>query len=187
MERITKFYPAYDKRNADPSKNYGIHGVDLRMVLKGELGAVQFVLYTNWFPKSIKKDLLNDSPNQTHFIEKYPFMYVMEPMAVDVGYHSPHPIYEGQEPMGSRNIEESIEKMKLEIDLNLTDMKIELIEPTPTIQKNLPICEYLGVPCYYDGSGLRAEVVYEVLCTEGSDGVWKYLEKEYIKRFNELR
>jgi hypothetical protein len=33
FERIVTMNPAYDKRNADPSKNYGIHGVDLRMVL----------------------------------------------------------------------------------------------------------------------------------------------------------
>ena len=41
--------PAYDKRNIDPKKNYGgIHGCEMRFVLKGECGAVQFVLYTNW-------------------------------------------------------------------------------------------------------------------------------------------
>ena len=40
MERIIKFHQAYDKRHPNPSKNYGIHGVDLVFVLKGELGAV---------------------------------------------------------------------------------------------------------------------------------------------------
>ena len=42
MEREIKFLPAYDERN-NPKGNYGIHGVDLRMYLKGELGTVQFV------------------------------------------------------------------------------------------------------------------------------------------------
>jgi hypothetical protein len=48
FERIVQFLPAFDKRHPDPSKNYGIHGVELRMVLKGPKGAVQFVLFTNW-------------------------------------------------------------------------------------------------------------------------------------------
>lgn len=39
MERITKFYPAFDKRSSIPGKNYGIHGVELRMILKGNKGA----------------------------------------------------------------------------------------------------------------------------------------------------
>ena len=39
VERITKIYPAWDRRDPNPSKNYGIHGAELRMVLKGELGA----------------------------------------------------------------------------------------------------------------------------------------------------
>lgn len=42
-ERIVEFTPAFDKRSSDPSKDYGIHGVDMRMVLKGENAATQFV------------------------------------------------------------------------------------------------------------------------------------------------
>lgn len=47
MERITEITPAWDKRDPDPKKNYGIHGCELRMYLKGELGTVQFIVYTN--------------------------------------------------------------------------------------------------------------------------------------------
>jgi len=37
--------------------------------------------------------------------------------------------------------------------------------------------------CYYDGSGLNAEPVFEILLRKGSDGVWKYLENYYKKTF----
>ena len=45
-------------------------------------------------------------------------------------------------------------------------------------------CEYLnGKPCYYDGSGLNAERIYEVLLERGSDGVWQELESFYNEVF----
>ena len=59
VERITKIYPAWDRRDPNPSKDYGIHGAELRMVLKGELGATQFVLYTNWHLPHVTEELLH--------------------------------------------------------------------------------------------------------------------------------
>ena len=56
MEKIVKFYPAFDRRK-DPKGNYGIHGVDMRMILKGDKGAVQFVLYTNWHLPHVQEEL----------------------------------------------------------------------------------------------------------------------------------
>jgi hypothetical protein len=40
--------PAYDKRAADPNKNYGVHGCEFRFYVKGERGAIQFVVYSHW-------------------------------------------------------------------------------------------------------------------------------------------
>ena len=47
-------------------------------------------------------------------------------------------------------------------------------------------CEYLdGKPCYYDGSGLHAEKVFnEVFVTKGTDGLWEYMEKYYNDVFS---
>lgn len=133
MERITKLTPAYDKRHKDPKKNYGIHGVDVRMILKGDLGAVQFVLFTNWYLKHIDKSRWSD--------------YMKEPLPADLGYHSPKPKYEGH-----TRITES--------------------------------CEYLdGKPCYYDGCGVAAGVIYDILLKEGSDGVWEELE-DIMKQYS---
>lgn len=137
MERIVEMTPAFDKRNPDPSKNYGIHGVNLRMILKGEQGAVQFVLFTNWqLPHVTEEQRHKMSPGKA---------FLFEPMAADLGYHSKVPLYEGQK----------------------------------SIDKSCPYCD--GAECFYDGSTLNAEPVYEILLREGSDGVWKYLEKYYHK------
>jgi hypothetical protein len=41
-------------------------------------------------------------------------------------------------------------------------------------------CEALdGRPCYYDGSGLAADKVFERLVREGEEGVWDELERFY--------
>jgi len=40
-------------------------------------------------------------------------------------------------------------------------------------------CHLFDEPCYYDGSGCLAEGVFEVLLNEGSEGVWRELEKWY--------
>jgi hypothetical protein len=39
-------------------------------------------------------------------------------------------------------------------------------------------------PCYCDSGCIIAEEVYKILLTEGSEGVWKYLEEYYKKVFS---
>ena len=94
LERITFFRPAFDKRHKDPSKNYGIHGMDCVMVLKGKKGAVHFVWYTGiLLPETTKEQI------KRHGIGAFVFKHSGEPinpMGADVGYHSPTPRYEGQ-------------------------------------------------------------------------------------------
>src|SRR3990172_7669793 len=90
MEKLIQFSPAFDRRDPDPNKNYGIHGMELRFVLKGSKGAVQFLIYTNWYLPHVAKELARKYTS-TIYIETF-FM----PMAVDIGYHSPEPMYEGQ-------------------------------------------------------------------------------------------
>jgi len=138
MNREITFRPAWDKRNNDPKKNYGIHGADMIFILKGELGAIQFVVYTGWHLPHVADEY------------KYKGSKISEPLAADVGYHSPKPMYEGQQQMQAK-------------------------------------CEHLnGKPCYYDGSGLHAEKVFDMLIQQGSDAVWTYLESYYMECFGEL-
>ena len=84
FEQIVEFLPAFDKRSDDPKKNYGIHGVELRMVLKGDAGAVQFLLYTNWQLPHVSEELKGNT-------------LFDRPLPADLGYHSKTPMYEGQE------------------------------------------------------------------------------------------
>lgn len=93
MERIIKFKPAYDERH-NPKGNYGIHGADLLMIVKGIHGATQFVLYTNWHLPHVKNELLS-KPLRDSLDVECRFL----PMPADLGYHSKTPIYEGQEPL----------------------------------------------------------------------------------------
>lgn len=96
LQRIVDLSPAWDRRHPDPNKNYGIHGVELRMVLTGPLGATQFVVYTNWHLPHVMAEQLARHSGSPRDVELF-----FSPMAADVGYHSPVPLYEGQQSMGS--------------------------------------------------------------------------------------
>lgn len=48
-------------------------------------------------------------------------------------------------------------------------------------------CHLLNGGCYYDGSGLNAEPVYQRLLKEGGDGIWKALEDYYRETFRRRR
>lgn len=95
MERIIEIIPAFDKRYTTPGKNYGVHGVDMRFVLKGNEGAVQFVLYTNWHLPHVEKEL--DSRTDIGF----PHLSC-HPQPADLGYHSPRPVYEGHKVVNDK-------------------------------------------------------------------------------------
>lgn len=92
LERIVDISPAFDKRDSDPKKNYGVHGCNLKMVLKGPLGAVQFVLYTNWHLPHVEKEL------DAKLDSQFPHLSC-HPIPADLGYHSPVALYESQEPI----------------------------------------------------------------------------------------
>lgn len=140
MERQILFEAAYDKRDPDPAKNCGIQGVNLRFLLKGDKGAVQFLLHTNWMLPHVQEGL--DLRHPDHLL--------CHPQPADLGYHSLSPLHDYQE------------------------------EPS---QEHCPFLD--GAPCYYDGSSLNAQPVFERLLREGDDGVWAELEDYYKQLFGE--
>jgi len=142
MERRIEFGAAYDKRDADPKKNYGIHGVTISFYLIGDEGAVQFVVYSNWQLPHVQAEF--DAKGVDGMRDP---CWRYKPMAADLGYHSPKPTYEGQTPMSGE-------------------------------------CHLLGGECFYDGSTLNAEPVFDRLLKEGSDGVWDELESFYKDIFS---
>jgi hypothetical protein len=87
-ERIVQWTPAFDRRDPDPAKDYGIHGMEVRFVLKGDEGATQFLIFTNWMLPHLR------------YGHKMVKGFLAEPLPADVGYHARVPQYDGQESMG---------------------------------------------------------------------------------------
>jgi len=87
--------PAYDRR----TEGYGQHCAEMRWVVKGQSGAIQFLLYTGWYPGMIPKTSWTDWSDWASLrVEKKSGCHDA-PMPADLGYHSPTPRYEGQDRM----------------------------------------------------------------------------------------
>ena len=56
FERKIAFVPAFDKRDLDPRKNYGVHGAEIRFTLRDTetKDVLCFVLYTNWMTRDVQ-------------------------------------------------------------------------------------------------------------------------------------
>ncbi len=93
FEKIVHVSGAFDKRHADPKKDYGISACRIRFVLKGPLGATQFVVGTDWYLPSIQRaHRQRDHDSAVRFDR-------IQPEGWDVGYHAPEAQYEGQPDM----------------------------------------------------------------------------------------
>ena len=127
FRREITFEPGYDHRDDPDAKQrqHGCHGMNLRFVLHGEHGSVQFLLYTGWLP------------GQSSFAAGP----ALSPMGADVGYHWDEPRYEGQ------------------------DWHSCAMRPAGR--------------CYYDGSGLQADELFQKFTREGDAVVWRTLEERY--------
>ena len=96
FEKRVTFHPAFDRCAHEPSKNYGIHGVEARWVLIGPKGATQFLLFTNWMlPDGNCPIGLQHNAS----IAQMDRGTLRNPMPADLGYHAPEARYEGQEAM----------------------------------------------------------------------------------------
>lgn len=90
MEREVSFRAAYDKRDPDPNKNYGVHGVDIFFVLRGEQGAITFCLFTDWVLPHVARWW--ESIGATRFCD--PFV----PQTGGLTFHSASPHPDGSGP-----------------------------------------------------------------------------------------
>jgi hypothetical protein len=95
LVREIKFRPAFDKRDPNPSKNYGIHGAEMAWYLRGPDGAVQFVVHLNWHLPQVQREM-DAKPLHSYDALRYMFH---KPNPADLGYHSKVPRYDGQEPL----------------------------------------------------------------------------------------
>ena len=70
LTKIKYITPAFDKRDADPAKNYGIGSEREIYVVVGEMGAVSFSIRTDRFLPHVSKEL-NDSDGE-YIANHYP-------------------------------------------------------------------------------------------------------------------
>jgi len=103
FEQRVLFEPGYNYLHETGPTRRGQHGMDLRFLLIGELGATQFLMFTNWAPLG-PVDTGSREPCHIDYTVSDPwgrgsFGVVRPPMAVDVGYHWWTPIYDGDYPM----------------------------------------------------------------------------------------
>jgi hypothetical protein len=85
MERAVVFEPGFNDRNGQ----YGVHGMDIRWILRGAQVATQFLMFTSWVPGECGREFRWSNPEAAG----------MFPMGADVGYHSKVQIYGSQDPM----------------------------------------------------------------------------------------
>ena len=87
LERAVVFQPGYNSG----SREYGVHGMEIRWLLRGPNGAAQCVFFTDWTPGELK-------PGHGLPPRGYPPLPRRQyPMGADLGYHALVPQYEGQE------------------------------------------------------------------------------------------
>lgn len=91
-EKLIEFAPAWDKRDPDPKKDYGINGLEIRFTLKGKEGAVSVDISTGWLLPStvgINEDTMYNYGRSLNKELSYP-------SGMMVCYHSPVQHYEEQ-------------------------------------------------------------------------------------------
>lgn len=98
FKKIIEWTPAFDRTNPDPKKNYGIGSVQIRFMLKGKKGVVQFLMGTGWYLPEVQERILRNSPSHVHsYAYGEYYSCSLEPHAWDIGYHSYEPMYKGQD------------------------------------------------------------------------------------------
>jgi len=203
-QRNKEIKKAFDKRDPDPSKNYGIHGSEIILSLKGDEGAITWSLFTARHLPHVNKEL----------IQKYR-LCIQEDIVIKLLDYS------GDFENG-KEIDQIIEYEKFLQESGLEEYPISYIfkptgadlgyhspkpmydghNPCRAILKNMKfdkdsgdfipgiygdplICSYLDndVPCYYDGSCLAGKDMYEKLIRNGEEEVWIEMEAYYESTF----
>lgn len=165
LEKIVKFRPAYQKFHDDPKKNFGIGCVRCFMVLKGKKGAVHFTFGTGMYLPVTYEGWKNKGEN--------PLMIMGTPyMGYDVGYHAVNKQWEGQKINHPTRM---VSPKNKDLDPREYLKKVKFVK----VGKKAPNCIWLGVPCYSDGSAMRAEEYMKIFVEKGDEAIWKLLEEEY--------
>lgn len=151
------FRPAFDRTDPNPKKNYGVGCLDIRFLVEGEKGMVEFQLLTNWYQEhvmkrrmdSLRKDIL--SGKEDFLVRRF-----TEPFPADICYFSPTRISEDDS---------------------------EWLDGVRYFRDGAPC--YYGYK-YSDENGFVAkDVAFRLLVDYGDEALWKYLEEYYVEVFGE--
>lgn len=89
------FECVHDSPRCKPNEggSHGVHGLQIRFVVKGEEGAVQFLLFTSWIPRH------EDATSCGLYVSNWGYGHnsALNTLPADLGYHSRTPMYEGHE------------------------------------------------------------------------------------------
>lgn len=98
LRREVRFEAGYDHSDEDKDKprgrRRGCHGLQIRFLLHGDDGTIQFLLYTDWLPSWASAD-------EWHPVKPQPIPALHDkfPMAADLGHHWDTSTYEGEKSM----------------------------------------------------------------------------------------
>lgn len=158
MNRKLLFLPAWDKSDPDPKKDYGVSCLNMKFLVIGVKGIVEFDLNTNWYQDHVldrrvtwmKKSVLSGK-------EDFMIKYIMSPYPLDICYYS---------------------RVRLSEDDVLFENGLPYLE-----DKNLV---YYGYRYEEEFDELyTTEHVLKLLVETGDEAVWNYLENYYIETFGE--
>jgi hypothetical protein len=131
LQKVIMFTKAFDRRNSDPSKNYGVGAVRIIFALKGDEGATNFTIFTDFYLPEVTEMLSCHSPS----------------FGADLGWHSKERMYEDQTAISEE-------------------------------------CKLTDGPCFYDGTGLGGERLFNLFVAEGEQAMWEELLCSYNYTFN---
>jgi len=155
VNRKIMFMPAFDKINPDPSKNYGIGCLELRFILEGEKGVIEFQLLTNWYQEHVMKRRFEFLKKDVWSGKKdFLIRGFLEPFPVDICIWS----------LSKRH----------EDCLFFEEGVSYVFDGKP--------CYYDYI--YRDNNDdVAHDVAYRKLVDDGEESLWKYLEEQYVEAF----
>jgi hypothetical protein len=167
FERLIEFTPAWDRRDSNPKKDYGIGDVEIRFFVIFDRRAIQFSIGTHWYLPQTVERIYNNTFDH--------FMCGARPR--DIAYHSPIAMEEGQDPVGA-----------VEIDTeHPTVIDDHVIAPFSFLKTNkFTQCRFTKGRCFMGCSFSRGRTALATLIEKGSDELWEFLEAEFVSTFEKF-
>jgi hypothetical protein len=185
LTRLVEVEPAFDKRHANPHKNYGVHGADLAMILKGPTGAVRWLLFTNLHKPNVVAEWVNELTAKGVPLTDAGLLLTLtdERVTTENVFYA---LKRQRAILGSVSLgwPESVW-----FEPSGADLGYHSPVPLRDDQRGTeprPGCPYLdGRPCWNDGSATAGGELLEAFQACGPDGIWRHLEWYYRETFAE--